>query len=365
MRLNNIKISLAIVTLILSLQSTLFAQVSNPRGEIQSVPDDDIWAKTLEGNHYNELWNYQFYLNDDITIHISFSVANFGSFKSPVSGVQMSIYNLTDDVYQVSREYPIHYLVQDREEYMFQLRDERRIYFRGKLPDEHEVRVGFSKDGNSHDVELKLKNIHRGLKWGDGIFHIGDERVGIITHIPYAEVEGTVKVNDIEKKVYGRAYMDHTYQDQATTDLVVGGYRFVHMDDEENWDHLYFLLPDYSDQNPAIGYRLTKTDGLLTVKGVEYIDRITEGDAFGVEIARILDLKLESSSDIRLSRTKDLEKFSVLGELGWLAKKAAKSFLGGEVIYIRGEGILMESGKKIQGKNFLHQIMIRTYHTLF
>lgn len=329
------------------LHSTLFAQISNPEHDIQQASDDDIWAKTLEGSHYNEMWNYQFYLNDGITVHIAFSVANFGSFKSPVSGVQMSIYNLTkDEVYQVSREYPIHYLIQDRDSYMFQLRDERTIYFKGKLPHEHEVRVGFSKDDVTYDVDLKLSNIHKGLKWGDGIFHIGDEEVGIITHIPYAEVQGTVRVNDIEKKVRGTAYMDHTYQDQATTDLVVSGYRFVHQTNKQNWDHLYFLLPDYNDKNPTVGFRLAKNDGALSVNGIEYIDRLTMSEAFGVDAARILDLKMKDSSNIRLSRTEDFEKFSVLGELGWLAKKAAKSFLGGEIIYIRGEAILMESGNR-------------------
>lgn len=322
------------------------AQVSNPEGRIEPVPDDDIWAKTLDGNHYNELWNYQFYLNDGIVVHIAFSVANFGTFKSPVSGVQMSIYNLDGELYQVSREYPVHYLIQDKENYMFQLRDERTIYFRGKLPNEHEVRVGFSKDGVHYDVDLTLTNIQKGVKWGDGIFNIGNEEVGIITHIPYAEVQGTIVVNDIEKRVRGTAYMDHTFQDQATTSLVHSGYRFIHQTNKQNWDHLYFFLPEETGNNKTIGYRLEKKNGELKVNGIEYIDRLAKGDAFGEDIARILDLRLDDSSEIRVSRTANLEKFSVLGELGWLAKKAAKSFLGGEVIYLRGEAILMESGNR-------------------
>lgn len=329
------------------LQSPLFAQISNPEGGVEPVTDDDIWAKTLQGSHYNELWNYQFYLNDGITVHISFSVANFGSFKSPVSGVQMSIYNLANKkLYQVSREYPIHYLVQDKSTHMFQLRDERNIYFRGKLPQQHEVRVNFSKENDEYDVDLKLSNIHRGLKWGDGIFHIDNEEVGIITHIPYAEVQGTIKVNEIEKTVRGTAYMDHTYQNQATTDLVHSGYRFVHQTNKQNWDTLYFLLPEHRNVNATVGFRLANNEGDLSVNGIEYIDRLTTGDAFGVDIARILDLQLKDSVEIRVSSTSDLEKFSVLGELGWLAKKAAKSFLGGEVIYVRGEAVLMESGNK-------------------
>lgn len=327
-------------------QTRASAQISNPKGGIEPVSANDIWAKTLEGSHYNEMWNYQFYLSDGVTVHITFSVANFGSFKTPVSGVQMSIYNLEGIPYQVSREYPIHYLIQDKDEYMFQLRNERTIYFRGKLPNAHEVRVGFSKDGTTYDVNLTLSNIHRGLKWGNGIFHIGDEEVGIITHIPYADVRGTIKVNNIEKQVRGRAYMDHTYQDRATTDLVQSGYRFVHQTNQENWDLLYFLLPQHADQNATTGFRLANNEGNISVNGIEQIDRFTRGEAFGVDIARILDLKLDDSSNIRISSTEDFEKFSVLSELGWLAKKAAKSFLGGEVIYIRGEAVLMDPGNR-------------------
>lgn len=327
-------------------QTPVFGQILNPKGGIDAVSDGDIWAQTLSGSHYNEMWNYQFYLDDGITVHIAFSVANFGSFKSPVSGVQMSIYNFDGELYQVSREYAIHYLIQDKEQHMFQLRDERTIYFRGELPKEHEVRVAFTKNDITYDVDLKLSNIHKGLKWGDGMFQIGDEKLGIITHIPYADVKGIISINDKVKQVKGQAYMDHTFQNRATTDLVHSGYRFVHQDNKENWDLTYFFLPEHTNENKTVGYRVVNEDGKLSINGVEYIDRLTTGEALDVDIARILDLRMEDSGKIRISRTKDYEKFSILSELGWLAKKAAKSFLGGEILYLRGEAVLMEQGNR-------------------
>lgn len=338
--------SLVFLSFLFIINTPLVAQYSNPNGNIEPVDDNDIWAKTLEGSHYNEMWNYQFYLNDDLTIHIAFSVANFGSFKDPISGVQMSIYNLNGELYQVSREYPIHYLIQDRDKSMFQLRDERTIYFRGKLPREHEVRVGFSKNDVRYDVQLHLSNIHKGMKWGDGIYQIGDENVGIITHIPYAEVRGTVKVNNIEKKVRGTAYMDHTFQDRAATDLVDSGYRFVHQENQQNWDLLYYLLPDNADQNQTVGFRLTNNNGTLSLTGIDRISRMNSSEAFGVDFARVMDMRMEDKREIRVSRTEDFEKFSILSELSWLARRAAKSFLGGEVISLRGEAILMEEGNR-------------------
>lgn len=342
----NTKYSLILFTLLLFFLHPLSAQNLNPEGSVEPVADEEIWAKTLEGSHYNEMWNYQFYLNDGMTVHIAFSVANFGSFKDAISGVQMSIYNLDGKTHQVSREYPIHYLIQDREKHIFRLRDERTIYFEGELPNRHKVHVEFTKHDVYYNVQLDFSNIHRGIKWGDGNYRIGSESVGIITHIPYAEVRGTVQVDDIEREIRGTAYMDHTYQDQATTDIIDSGYRFVHQENQKNWDLLYYLLPSNSSQNSTVGYRLTNEDGKVTVNGVEQIARINSSEAFGIEFARIMDMQMQDESDIRVSRIEDFEKFSILSELGWLARKAAKSFLGGEVISLRGEAILMEEGNR-------------------
>lgn len=326
--------------------SPLSAQFTNPEGDLNPVSDDDIWAKTLEGNHYNEMWNYQFYLNDGITVHVAFSVANFGSFKAPVSGLQMSIQNLDGQLYQVSREYPIDQLIQDRENNMFKLHPNRTISFQGNLPEEHRVSIEFTKHDVYYKVELEFSNIQRGFKWGDGTFHIEDQDVGIITHIPYAEVEGTVAVNDVEKNVHGTAYMDHTYHDRAATDIMDSGYRFVHQEDSKNWDLLYFLLPKDTSNNSTVGYRLRNADGSISVNGIEKISRMNSSETFGVDVARVMDMNMEDDTEIRLSRTDDFEKFSILSELGWLAKKAAKSFLGGEVISLRGEAILMEQANR-------------------
>lgn len=202
------------------LAGTVQAQVINPTGELTPSQPDDIWAQTLEGSHYNEFWTYQFYLNNDLTVHITFSVANFGSLKSPVSGVQISVDGLNGNLYQLSREYSIDYLVQDHDTYMFRNRDQRELYFVGELPREHRIRINTSKDGVEYDIDLAMHNIQQGLKWDDGMYQIGDEMVGIYTHIPYASVSGYVSVDNHRQNVSGSVFMDHTFQNETTTRLL-------------------------------------------------------------------------------------------------------------------------------------------------
>ncbi|MCH8550219.1 MAG: hypothetical protein LAT80_15220 [Balneolaceae bacterium] len=333
------------IALLTDLQSSN-AQVSNPSGELKPVDPDLIWAQTLSGSHFNEFWNYQFYFENGMKLHIVFSAANFGSLKSPVTGVRVSALYPDGEVYQLSREYPIERLVQDKENHMFRLHPERDVWFEGELPNKHRVRINTSKDGVTYDIDLRMDNIADGLMWGDGKFSIGREKIGIITHIPYAEVRGTVSVDGNRERVRGTAYMDHTFQDQTTTSLMHSGYRYIHHQDRENWDIVYFMLPNKSSSRRTIGYRITKEDGETRLTGISRIKSKSDGRAFGNTIPRVIELEGDNGKTFRISRLEDEERFSLLGELGRIARRAARTFLGGEVIDYRGEATLIEQSQR-------------------
>lgn len=326
-------------------QGEAASQASNPEGELQKAKFDDIWAQTLQGSNFNEFWNYHFYLDDGFKVHITFSAANFGSFKSPVSGVRVSVLKPGGKLYQVSREYPLDRLFQDKENFAFRPHPERDVYFKGKLPYEHEVRINITKDGVSYDIHLSLENIIPGFKWDEGKFKIGSEQIGIITHIPYAEVSGYVAVNDNRTQVAGTAYMDHTFQNQTTSRLMHSGYRFVYHDDPENWDILYFLYPSSRYSN-TIGYRLVNRNNKVELQGAQQISNMTRSRSFKNVIAQDIELELDNSESVSLSRKIDEEVFSVFAELGWVQRRAARVFLGGEVLDFRGEAVLKERGNK-------------------
>lgn len=341
---NPFKLSTLILAFILWLPVPGISQISNPDEELSSLEPDMILAQTLEGSHFNEFWNYQFYFSNGMKVHITFSAANFGSLKDPVTGVRISVFNHGGELYQLSREYPLSRLVQDKEKYLFKLRDDRDLYFEGKLPERHRVVINTSKDGVEYDIDLRLNNIQKGFKLGSGKYQVDGEQVGIVTHIPYAEASGHVTINGNREQVNGTAYMDHTWQNQTTTRLMNSGYKVIVHNDSNNWDILYVMLPNESSNNDSIGHRVINSDGELHSASVENLEIVASQSAFGSKIPRIIDMNLSDDSSIRISRTQDDERFTVLGELSWIARRAARTFLGGEVIDYRGEANLMQTG---------------------
>ncbi len=319
----------------------LQAQPVNPTEELQPIPAEDIWAQTLSGSHFNEFWTYHFFLEDGIKVHITFSAANFGSLKSPVTGVRVSVFGFDDKTYQIAREFPLEHLVQDTENYLFKLRPGREVWFKGKLPDSHEVRVETSKDDVIYDIHFTLSDIVQGSRLGNGIYRIGDEKIGLFTHIPYAKVEGYVRINEDKRRLTGTAYMDHTFQNQTTTRLLDSGYRFITHKDRNNWDVLYFMLPADVRQNMTIGHYISNRNGKLDAMQVNKIEDVTHSRTFGKRLPSKMDVMLIHPEGrlniVRLERTVDDERFSILGDLSWAARRAARAFLGGEVLEFRGE----------------------------
>lgn len=345
---SGITFRVAAVLLVTLLPGGILAQISNPAGGLTEIAPEKIWPQTLRGSHYNEFWNYHIYLDDGTKVHITYSVANFGSLKSPVSGVRLSVLfpgKNGPEIYQVSREYGIEHLVQDEPNDRLQLRAERDLFFEGKLPETHRVRIFTRKDGNQFDIDLTFSNISRGYTRGNGKFNVNGEQIGHLTHIPYAEVKGHVAVNNTRSEATGKAYMDHTYQFQATTSLLKSGYRFVYLKDADNWDSFFFLLPEDGQEMKTVGYRLYKRDGEVRQAAIERITQITKGRVSGKNIALTMEIELDNGERLRITRSEDEETFSVLGELGWIARRAARTFLGGEIIDFRGTAHLLEDSQ--------------------
>ena len=320
------------------------AQPVNPQGSLTMLGPDDIWARTLSGSHFNEFWTWHFFMEDGMLVTITFSAANFGNLKAPVTGVRVSVVGLDNQTWQLTREFPIEELIQDRDTGLFQLREGREVWFKGRLPDTMQLRVDTTKDGVRYNIHLSLDDIQPGFKLGDGIYRIGSEEIGIFTHIPFARANGFVEVNGIRREVRGTAHMDHTFQNQTTTRLMDSGYRFIHHRDKQNWDVLFFFLPSGERNNRTIGHHLTSANGQADMFAVHSIERMNTARLHGKRVASEAELMLMhpggTIKTIQLNRTRDMERFSMLSELSWVERRVARTFLGGEVLEFRGEASL-------------------------
>lgn len=306
---------------------------------------DQIFPHTLLGSTYNELWTYQFFLDDDIEITIVFSVAAFGSLKSPVSGARLSVVGLGPKTYQVLREYPIERLVIDRELHTIRLHQNRELYFEGKLPEKHFVKFTTTKDDVRYDIQLRLSDISPGYMYGDGSFLLDGSTIGMITHIPYARVEGFVSVDGIEKNVRGTAYMDHSFQDRLVTKLLSDGYRYVFHGDRNNWEVGQFISSNSKDDTNIVGYALQKSEGKAFIKLPERLHRTNFQSIDGHSIPRTVRIEFSGGASSTLNRQSYREKFPLFQELGRFARRAAKTFMGGEVVEFRGKSDLYRSSQ--------------------
>ncbi len=299
----------------------------------------DMLPHTLEGDYYNEFWSYHIFLEEDLHLHITFSMANFGSFKSPVSGGKLFVSNFKGSNYQVAREYSMDHLIIDEEENKIRLHPGRDIYLTGKLPYEHHIYYRTSKDGVSYLVDLDFHDIHRGYTLGDGIFRLENEDMGIFMHIPRASVSGIVAINDDTLEVSGTAYMDHTFQTNLSSKVVDKGFRHI-THTESGFQVGYYLVPKRRSKTDVIGFAITKDNSPVTLEKPEQIT-VIDSDRIGVRtVPRYVEIVYQSGNRSVFSRQVDFQHVSFLEEIGGIRRRLVRSFLGGEIIEYVGTGII-------------------------
>ncbi len=271
-----------------------------------------------------------------MSLHITFSATNFGKLKSPVTGIRVSMYGLDDKVYHLNREYPIADLKQDRTNYKFDLNPrQNNIWFKGKLPDFHEIYINTAKGGNRFKINLQFSDMVRGYKVGDGVFSYDGTDVGMVTHIPYARVSGYVGINDNVKDVKGVASMDHSWQHENAVKLFSGGYRFIHHRDKNNWDIVTLMEPK-DGKGAAIGYRLISESGRVRVERIDKSIHEKIHPDKKVKAPSLLAAHTNQGQIIRLSTSGTPDVSSLIADQGWLARQVIRGIVGGEIKDYRG-----------------------------
>ncbi|HUF09182.1 MAG TPA: hypothetical protein VMO47_07680 [Rhodothermales bacterium] len=308
--------------------------VEYPRGNLRTVTVDDV-RPNLDVKH--EMWSYRFFLDGGVQVFIDFRRADLGSFKGRVLGADLSVVGFRGEQYAVAREYPAENLTFDEKK--GRLNVHPRIWFEGGLPAAHRVRYETRKKGISYYADLTFSQIAPGCAWGDGIFRFGDDEImGLIIPIPYARVTGKIAINSDTMEVSGTGYMDHVFQSDRASKLVDSGYRVVSHD--RGWEVGMYFRPTNRYDASVVGYGAFNMGAGLALfrpTGMSFarVDRV-DGDDVPSQILLIDD---EGRQRV-IEPSRNLQRLSLLREVGGIKKFIAKQIAGGDVIIYRGVGTI-------------------------
>lgn len=316
-------------------------RVTVPAGGERGLTVADLRPHRVSGNTYNEAWSYTFLLNGGMQATISLSRANLGSLMSPVSGAEFSISGFGGTTHRVAKQYGAADLAFSAGSHKLQVHPD--IYFEGALPKRHRVYFKASKDGSQYEADLSFSSIAAGLTWGDGVFHLGGERIGMFLHIPYARVSGTVTIDGRTEQVAGTATMDHTFQTNFAPKLVRGAYRYIQH--EGDLQVGYFIRPASRFEDRVVGLAAVREGGRFRLRRPESLEVVSTRRAQGAEVPQQLAVRYVGGGQTILNRERDQQSFSVFDELSGLQKTVARQYVGGEVIVFRGRGTTNKRGR--------------------
>jgi len=308
--------------------------VEYPRGDLRTTTVDDV-RPNLDVKH--EMWSYRFMLDGGVQVYIDFRRADLGTFKGKVLGADLSVVGFKGEEYAVVREYPEENLTFD--EGTGRLNVHPRIWFEGKLPEAHRVRYETRKKGVSYYADLTFSQIEPGCAWGDGIFRFGDqEMMGFVIPLPHARVTGKIAINSDTMEVSGTGYMDHVFQSDRASNLVDSGYRVVSHD--RGWEVGMFFRPTNSYDASVVGYGAFNMGAGLALfrpTGMSFVrvDRLEGEDV----PSQILLIDGEGRQRV-IERSRNLQRLSLLREVGGIKKFIARQIAGGDVIIYRGVGTI-------------------------
>jgi hypothetical protein len=308
-----------------------------------SISPNEIFAKTLNSDQYNEYWNYQMYFDNGMSLYIQFSVSNFGRLKSSVSGIRVSMYGLDGQDYHINREYPIEDLRQDPAIHEFNINPRQmNIWFKGTLPESHQIYVNTQKHGHRFKIDVNLSDIVQGIRLTDPEFMLDDHRLGMMTHIPFAHVSGTVGINDNVKTIRGVAYMDHTWQYQNSSKKLSQGYRFVRLQNPSNWESIYFMDGITKSGSKPVGYRISRTDGGAT--RMQTITDVRQSNPNDIRNNRYL-ITFNDGTKMSIEKHLVQDETSIFTDLNWVTRQLMRAILGGEIKDTRGSVQISTNGQ--------------------
>ena len=310
-------------------------KIDFPQGAFQNTTAADFEARNMQADHYNELWTYHINLENGVQVIYTFSINDFGSFKSRVTGAKLIVSWKDGKTYVINKEYDVEDLITKPEDRYLRLKSDRPFWAKGKFNEEHTVNFQSEKDGVAYNLNLSLYDIAEGKKLGNGVYNVDGNEIGIFMLIPHAKVKGYVEINGERIEAKGTAYMDHFYVNNASTKIINKSYR-VKSGDDENGVTFHFMSLKDGSKNTHIGYGVHYMDGTPRLISPSTIEAKENTKVRGVKLEKELLVKPFQMDALDLKVNKHLNTYSIMDELNGFQKFFAKRVIGGELIEMNG-----------------------------
>lgn len=311
------------------------SNIDYPQGGFQDTNGQDFVAKNMSADHYNELWTYHINLENGVQVIYSFSINDFGSFKSRVTGAKLIVSWKDGKTYVVNKEYDVKNLTTEPQNRYLRLDSNRPFWAKGSFENKHVLNFQNEKNGISYDLNLNLQNISLGKKLGNGVYKVDGNEIGIFLLIPHATVSGYVEINGERIQAKGTAYMDHFYVNNASTKIINKSYR-VKSGNAENGFFFHFLSLKNGNKNSHIGYGVRYQDSIPTLISPSEIESKKTTKVRSVKLEEELIVNPFQMDALNLTVDKHLNTYSLMDELSGFQRFFAKRVVGGELIEMNG-----------------------------
>lgn len=306
------------------------ADVTPPQGNVRNLTANDFFPHKNTTKEFNETWNYQFVFDNGTRAFVSYSTLYIpGSGKK--IGCELTLWNFKGKTHTVGRQYP--------PERLKTIKETSTIDIKGEYAMEHQPgkghRVYFTADkGGKFFMDVTFDSAIQGKVPGDGVWKIGDQKLGQYIHIPYGRVSGRIGYESDTIAVKGYAYMDQVWQTEQATDLAVRSVNFS----TNTKDQMYAGRISITNDRKFVGYVLYNSpEGIKVATPTNIMDgdRDYNGKKFA-KTALVFDFA-NKIPNLKFAVDKTFQKASLLDKVdGWFAKKATKIAAGGEVLFYRG-----------------------------
>jgi hypothetical protein len=307
-----------------------------PSGELRKDNLQDLAPHPSKSRSYNELWTFVFQFDQGSELYLNFTRANLGP-KDPVCGADAVLTGFRGKNYGVAREYPLKNFKYDARQKGLAVHE--HIRFSGVGEDTLRAFFQTSKRGVNWFIDLSVTEAETGAVWGDGLFKLGDDKVGLFLHVPKAKVQGRIAINGDTLRVTGTAYMDHTFQTAFAPKLVRKGLRVVQHQGEAEVGQFFETRGEFKHR--IIGYGLRGSgEGRILLKPESLKVAATSRDLKMKVPSKVSLTVMNQAAPLEFERKADKVQGSTLEEFGIGTRYLLKKLMGGEVYTFRGVGTL-------------------------